>query len=79
MGLSNVDKVQDLQNEASDMTLNHEHTIQPPQNWPSKGKISINNLNMRYHPTLPPVLTGIIIFFKKRKKIQNFFFFLISF
>lgn len=52
MGLSNVERVQELRDTAKDMTLPIDDWIEPPLNWPSKGKINISNLVVKPQPTL---------------------------
>ncbi|KAI6039823.1 ABC transporter [Pisolithus marmoratus] len=40
-----------------------------PENWPSEGRIIMNNVVMRYRPELPPVLKGLNMTIVPREKI----------
>jgi ABC-type multidrug transport system fused ATPase/permease subunit len=41
----------------------------PPLGWPAAGDIKLENLSIRYRPSLPLVLTDINIHIKSREKI----------
>jgi len=69
MGLSNVHRVKELEYLARDMTSKNDDHIQPPANWPSKGKIIVANLIIRYQPTAPVLLNEIGFESKAMEKI----------
>ena len=55
-GLSNVERVLELQKSAKALTPPSDDWVEPPSNWPSKGKISIANLTVRGpNPTQQPL------------------------
>lgn len=41
----------------------------PPQEWPSKGQITLDNLVVTYRPDLPPVLKGLSLKIKGGEKV----------
>ena len=41
----------------------------PPENWPEKGKIELNNLFMSYVPGKPPVLRGLNLLIEPGEKV----------
>lgn len=41
----------------------------PPSDWPSRGHISFENIQLRYRPGLPLVLKGLTLEFKAGEKI----------
>ena len=47
----------------------HHEQIEPPANWPKKGKIKFANYKLKYRPELPPVLKGLNLKIKSGKKI----------
>ncbi|KAJ3171396.1 hypothetical protein HK101_011253 [Irineochytrium annulatum] len=58
MSMNSVERCQEyleLEQEAPAIIDNH----RPPSNWPSEGRILIDNLVMKYAPDLPEVLKGI--------------------
>ncbi|XP_077862519.1 ATP-binding cassette sub-family C member 9-like [Saccoglossus kowalevskii] len=46
-----------------------EGTVYPPDNWPNRGSITIQNMSARYANTLDPVLTNVNVKFRSGKKI----------
>ena len=46
----------------------------PPQSWPSKGQITLDNLVVKYRPELPPVLKGLTLKIQGGQKVQLPFF-----
>ncbi|KAG1686732.1 Multidrug resistance-associated protein 9 [Nymphon striatum] len=50
-----------LKNEESEMKEKNEKIVlqECPENWPIRGRISFQNVSMRYQPTLLPVLRGV--------------------
>ncbi|KAJ3281521.1 hypothetical protein HDU76_008910, partial [Blyttiomyces sp. JEL0837] len=44
-------------------------TMRPVPSWPSKGSIAIENLEMRYAPDLPPVLSNVSFTIKGGEKV----------
>ena len=43
----------------------------PPQEWPSKGQITLDNLVVKYRPDLPPVLKGLSLQIKGGEKVND--------
>jgi len=42
----------------------------PPQDWPRRGEIQLDNLVIKYRPDLPPVLKGISLTIKGGEKVS---------
>ena len=43
----------------------------PPQEWPSRGQITLDNLVVTYRPDLPPVLKGLSLKIKGGEKVND--------
>ncbi|KXS17986.1 P-loop containing nucleoside triphosphate hydrolase protein [Gonapodya prolifera JEL478] len=54
-----------LESEADDIIPDN----RPPKGWPDKGQIELKNLEMRYRPDLPPVLSDVNLTIKPGEKI----------
>ncbi|ESZ91235.1 putative ABC bile acid transporter [Sclerotinia borealis F-4128] len=55
--------------EYTNMPVENQSGISPPQNWPAHGDIEIKNLVAAYAPELPPVLKGITLKIKGGQRI----------
>ena len=45
----------------------------PPSHWPSRGVISLSNLEVRYRPELPPVIEGLSFSTRAQEKVRRGF------
>lgn len=44
-------------------------SAKPPASWPSAGEIELQDVVMRYRPSLPPVLKGLSLSVRSGEKI----------
>ncbi|ORX63492.1 hypothetical protein BCR32DRAFT_226999, partial [Anaeromyces robustus] len=54
---------------ANDIEMENQKGLDAPKDWPSKGKIELKNLTMKYAPHLPPVLHNINLDIESNEKI----------
>jgi len=65
----NMNSAERLLYYANDIEIEDQKGLEPPKDWPDKGKIEFNNMTMKYAPDLPPVLQNITLDIKSYENI----------
>ncbi|ORX63493.1 hypothetical protein BCR32DRAFT_330852 [Anaeromyces robustus] len=65
----NMNSAERLLYYANEIEMENDKGLDAPKDWPSKGKIEIKNLTMKYAPHLPPVLHNINLDIKSFENI----------
>jgi len=65
----NMNSAERLLYYANEIETEDQKGLQPPEDWPSKGKIEFRNMTMKYAPDLPPVLRNINLDIKSFENI----------
>jgi len=65
----NMNSAERLLYYANDIEIEDQKGLDPPKEWPDKGKIEFRNMTMKYAPDLPPVLKNITLDIKSYENI----------
>jgi len=65
----NMNSAERLLYYANDIEIEDQKGLEPPKDWPDKGKIEFKNMTMKYAPDLPPVLHNITLDIKSYENI----------
>ncbi|OUM67331.1 hypothetical protein PIROE2DRAFT_40147 [Piromyces sp. E2] len=65
----NMNSAERLLYYTNDIEIEDQAGLDPPKDWPDKGKIEFRNLTMKYAPHLPPVLHNISLDIKSYENI----------
>ncbi|OUM67328.1 hypothetical protein PIROE2DRAFT_34050, partial [Piromyces sp. E2] len=65
----NMNSAERLLYYANDIEIEDQKGLEPPKEWPDKGKIEFKNMTMKYAPDLPPVLHNITLDIKSYENI----------
>lgn len=69
--MTSVERINEYTQIQSEQSLHGESKIEPPQNWPSTGKLEFQNVTLQYKSDNPPVLKNISFVFKEGEKVTD--------